>query len=93
MTFAQLLHRVLNHYFGDEAFERRDRKQVEKIKEGLRDKVWDEVFKEAWTEVPEELRLRVTDDGRERIRQRFLNRRRAERQLRPPRGNDAVAAG
>ena len=89
MTFAQLLHRFLDFYFGDAAFERRDRQQVEKIKEGP----WDEVFKEAWTEVPEELRLRVTDDGRERIRQRFLNRRRAEWPLRPPRGNDATAAG
>ena len=68
MTFAQILHRVLNHYFGDEAFERRGRKRVEKIEEKLRDKVytevWHEVFKEAWPEVPEELRLRVTDDGR-----------------------------
>ena len=31
MTFAQVLHRVLNHYFGDEAFERRDRRQIAKI--------------------------------------------------------------
>ena len=74
MTFAQSLHRVLNHYVGDEALQRRDRKRVEKIKEGL----WNKVFTEVWDEVPEELRLRVTDDGRERIRQRFLNRRTAK---------------
>ena len=82
MTFAQALHRVLDHYFGDEATERRDRKRVEKIEERLREKVyaevWDEVFTGVCTEIPEELQLRVTDDGREKIRQRFLDRRRAE---------------
>jgi len=39
MTFAQLLHRVLDHYLGDEAFERRQRRQVEKISDRLWDKI------------------------------------------------------
>ena len=75
MTFAQALHRVLELYFGDAAFERRDREHIEKIREGLRDEVWNEVFEEAWREVPEELRLRISDDGRDRIRQRIMARR------------------
>ncbi|MYC38442.1 MAG: hypothetical protein F4X66_16250 [Chloroflexi bacterium] len=89
MTFAQLLHRVLDHYFGDEAFERRQRRQIEKIRERLRGKVYEEVFDEAftagWMDVPEAIRLRLPDDSRERIRQRVLARRPAMR------GNDASA--
>ena len=42
MTFAQLLHRVLDHYLGDEAFARRQRRQIEKIS----DRLWDEVYDE-----------------------------------------------
>ena len=63
MTFAQMLHRSLDHYFGDEAFARRDMRQIEKIKAQL----LDEVFEEAWREVPEELRLRISADGKDRI--------------------------
>ena len=86
MTFAQVLHRVLDHHFGDEAFERRDRKRVEKIEEGLWDKVFTEVWDEVWTEIPESLRNRMPDDFRERILQRLLNRRPAKRSI------DATAA-
>ena len=32
MTFTQVIHGVLDHYSGDEAFERRYRKQMEKQK-------------------------------------------------------------
>ena len=88
MTFAQLLHKVLDHYLGDEAFERRQRRQVEKIRERLWDKVYEEVFDEAftagWMDVPEAIRLRLPDDSRERVRQRILARRPAMR------GNDAT---
>ena len=88
MTFAQLLHKVLGHYLGDEAFARRERKQAEKIKERLRGKVYEEVFEEAftagWTDVPEEIRARLPDDSRERVRRRILARRPAMR------GNDAT---
>ena len=79
MTFAQLLHRVLDHYLGDEAFARRERRQIEKIKERLRGKIYEELFDEAfaaaWTDVPEEIRVRLPDDFRERIRRRILARR------------------
>ena len=88
MTFAQLLHRVLDHYLGDEAFARRERRQVEKIEERLRGKVYEEVFDEAftaaWTDVPEAIRLRLPYDSKERVRQRILVRRPAMR------GNDAT---
>lgn len=88
MTFAQMLHRVLDHYLGDEAFARRERKQIEKIEERLRRKVYEEVFDEAftaaWTEVPESLRKKMPADSRERVRQRILARRPAMR------GNDAT---
>ena len=84
MTFAQMLHRVLDHYFGDETFVRRDMRQIEKIRDGLRDEVWNEVFAEVWSEVPEELRKKVPNDGQEKIRQRILARRR------PARGKDAA---
>ena len=88
MTFAQLLHRVLDHYLGDEAFARRQRRQIEKISVRLWDEVYEEVFDEAltaaWTNVPEAIRLRLPDDSRERIRQRILARRPAMR------GNDAT---
>ena len=89
MTFAQMLHRVLDHYLGDEAFARRERNQVNKIKEGLRRKVYEEAFDEAftevWADVPEAIRLRLPDDFRERVRRRILARRAAMR------GNDATA--
>ena len=49
-----------------------------------RRKLLDEVFEEAWREVPEELRLRISDDGKDRIRQRIMARRR------PARGKDAA---
>ena len=79
MTFAQLLHRGLNHFFGDEAFARRERRQIEKIKERLRDEVHKVVFAEAftaaWAEISESLRERLPDDFRERVWQRCLNRR------------------
>lgn len=88
MTFAQLLHRVLDHYLGDEAFARRERRQIEKIEERLRRKVYEEVFDEAftevWADVPEEIRVRLPDDFRERVRRRILARRPAMR------GNDAT---
>ena len=88
MTFAQLLHRVLDHYLGDEAFARRERRQIEKIENQLWGKVYEEVFDEAftagWMDVPEAIRLRLPDDSRERIRQRILARRPAMR------GNDAT---
>ena len=88
MTFAQLLHRFLDHYLGDEAFARRERRETEKIEEGLLGKVYEEVFDEAftaaWTDVPEAIRLRLPDDSRERVRQRILARRPAMR------GNDAT---
>ena len=88
MTFAQLLHRVLDHYLGDEAFARRERRQIEKIEERLRRKVYEEVFEEAftaaWADVPEEIRVRLPDDSRERVRRRILARRPAMR------GNDAT---
>ena len=88
MTFAQLLHRVLDHYLGDEAFTRRQRRQIGKIRERLWDQVYEEVFDEAftaaWTDVPEEIRVRLPDDSRERIRRRILARRQAMR------GNDAT---
>ena len=88
MTFAQLLHRVLDHYLGDEAFARRERRQIEKIEQRLRGKVCEEVFDEAftaaWMDVPEEIRVRLPDDSRERVRQRILARRPAMR------GNDAT---
>ena len=89
MTFAQLLHRVLDHYLGDEAFARRERRQIEKIEERLRGKVceeaFDEAFAAAWTDVPEEIRVRLPADSRERVRRRILARRPAMR------GNDATA--
>ena len=80
MTFARALHKVLDRYFGDCAFESRDRKQIEKIREGL----LDEVFAEVWSEIPEELRLRISDDGKGRIRERIMAKRR------PSGGNDAT---
>ena len=49
MTFAQLLHKVLDHFFGDEAFARRERRQIEKISDRLWDEVYEEVFDEAFT--------------------------------------------
>ena len=83
MTFAQLLHRILEHFLGDEAFARRERKQIEKIEERLRSEVHEEVFDEAftaaWTDVPEEIRLRLPDDSRGKIRRRILARRPAMR--------------
>ena len=88
MTFAQLLHRVLDHYLGDEAFARRQRRQIKKIREKLWDKIYEEVFDEAfaagWMDVPEAIRLRLPDDSRERVRRRILARRPAMR------GNDAT---
>ena len=88
MTFAQLLHRFLDHYLGDEAFARRERNQVKKIEEGLRGKVYEEAFDEAftaaWADVPEAIRQRMPDDFRERVRRRILARRPAMR------GNDAT---
>ena len=88
MTFAQLLHRFLDHYLGDEAFARRERRQIEKTRKRLRGKVYEEVFEEAftagWTDVPEAIRLRLPDDSRERVRRRILARRPATR------GNDAT---
>ena len=77
MTFAQTLHRVLEHYFGDAAFERRDQEQIEKIKAQLLDEVFAEVWNEVWTEIPESLRNRMPDDFRGRIRKSILNRHRA----------------
>ena len=57
MTFAQLLHKVLDHYLGDEAFARRERRQIEGSRERLWEEVYEEVFDEAfeaaWTDVPE----------------------------------------
>ena len=61
----------LNHYFGDEAFARRDRRQVEKVRMQLLGEVFDEV----WLEVQEELRRRMPDGSKERIRQRTLAKR------------------
>ena len=88
MTFAQMLHRFLDHYLGDEAFARRQRRQIEKIEERLWDEVYEKVFDEAftagWTDVPEAIRLRLPDDSRERVRRRILARRPAMR------GNDAA---
>ena len=79
MTFAQTLHRVLDYYFGDEAFERRDQKQIEKIKETLRPEIYEREFEAAfavaWADVPESIRVRLGDDGKERIRQRILAKR------------------
>lgn len=89
MTFAQMLHRVLDHYLGDEAFARRERRQIEKINERLRGKIYEELFDEAftemWADVPEEIRVRLPDDFRERVRRRIVARRPAMR------GNDATA--
>ena len=83
MTFAQLLHRILDHLLGDEAFARRERKEIEKIERGLLGKVYNETFDEAftavWTDVPENIRLRLPDDFRERVRQRILARQPAMR--------------
>ena len=83
MTFAQLLHGVLDHFLGDEAFERRDRKKIERIRERLRDEVREEVFDEAfttaWAEISESLRRTMPDGGKERIRQRLLSRHRGTR--------------
>ena len=83
MTFAQTLHRVLDHYFGDEAFERRDQKQIEKIKETLRLEIYEQEFEvafaEAWADVPESIRVRLSEDFREKIRGRILARRPAMR--------------
>ena len=66
MTFAKMLHRVLDHYFGDEAFERRDQKQIEKIKERLRPEIYEQEFEvafaEAWADVPESIRMRLPED-------------------------------
>ena len=88
MTFAQLLHRFLDHYLGDETFARRQRRQIEKISDRLWDEVYEEVFDEAftagWAEVPEAIRLRLPDGSSERVRQRILARRPAMR------GNDAT---
>ena len=88
MTFAQMLHRVLDHYLGDEAFARRERRQIEKIRDSLWDEVFEEIFDEAftaaWMDVPEEIRVRLPDDSRERVRRRIVARRPAMR------GNDAT---
>ena len=81
MTFAQMLHRALDRYFGDEAFERRDRKQIEKIKETLRPEVYEEVFAEAWADVPESIRARLPDDSRDQVRERILANRPAKRSI------------
>ena len=84
MTFAQTLHRVLEHHFGDAAFERRDREQIEKIKAQLLDEVFAEVWNEVWSEMPESLRNRMPDDLRGRTRQNILNRRGAAAAGRTP---------
>ena len=64
MTFAQSLHRVLDHYFGDEAFERRGRKKLEK--ERLRMQADNQrVLKEFWEKIPKHLQEQVPQEARE----------------------------
>ena len=48
MTFTQVLHGVLDHYSGDEASERRYRKQMEKQNR--------KVLKDFWETIPTDLR-------------------------------------
>ena len=47
MTFTQVIHGVLDHYSGDEAFERRYRKHMEKQNR--------KVLKDFWETIPTDL--------------------------------------
>ena len=58
MTFAQVLHRVPDHYFGDEAFERRDRKQMEKQNR--------KILKDFWETIPTDLQERMPQEVRDK---------------------------
>ena len=56
MTFRQVLHGVLDHCPGDEAFERRYRKQMQKQNRKVLKDFWDTIPTNLQEQMPQELR-------------------------------------